>query len=602
MIDAENMSSSSKRGGSAGAAPLLADMDGQSLHSLPDSTPPASVDSSGLPYLVLTPSHAPSLGHSAINSAASLPQQPPRGSGKQGVFRGSRASAFSSFAHDPNEHRIVQRNRPFGQSAQRLNMERTSHYTQAFKPRHDFFHSVLTMRIWTLLLVVILGNIAIVTIYAMLYMLIDGHDCDVLGFEWKKHNPHETPTVFGNSTGQLVRSFRSALAFSIETYTTIGYDNPGSSEAYFYGCWSYPLLVLTQCLIYIVMTAVLAGIVFARVARPNNNAHQIVFSDKACIRCVDGSYHFLVQIAEASFRGAKYHPTVEGHVRVVAILHETTQPDPSRNIPEEQLLFQTRLMRLMSPDDDTGAMLFLPTPQVITHMIDRWSPLFPPSVSSPAAAHEPAKRHKNRFFHIVRRQHDLPSNLPSRGNMAWQLSPSSEPDSPDLCTTGALGARELAARDAAQERPQDRPRGSERCSGSGLSEANSEPSEPRYPSGKVQGRFREGEADSEPSEPRGGGGGRRRGSVGSAAAAAAVRMGELISDHLHRAEVEVVVVFEGTEPLSGMPFQARQSYTAKDIVFDRTFSPCMRRGEDGRAVLDWAKFHDLRKPGSDEYE
>lgn len=41
-------------------------------------------------------------------------------------------------------------------------------------------------------------------------------------------------------------------------------------------------------------------------------------------------------------------------------------------------LFQTRVMRITNPNDELGGMLFLPTPQIVTHQIDRWSPLFPP--------------------------------------------------------------------------------------------------------------------------------------------------------------------------------------------------------------------------------
>ena len=53
-------------------------------------------------------------------------------------------------------------------------------------------------------------------------------------------------------------------------------------------------------------------------------------------------------------------------------------PHPSSTIRQERALFQTRVMRLTNPNDELGGTLFLPTPQLVSHQIDRWSPLFPP--------------------------------------------------------------------------------------------------------------------------------------------------------------------------------------------------------------------------------
>ena len=137
------------------------------------------------------------------------------------------------------------------------------------------------------------------------------------------------------------------------------------------------------------------------------------------------------QVGEASF--FDYHPIVEAHVRVYAVLHEEAKQrvhrlpesagpispgthksdeelsecseggvaccgggnrtdSPPRDSKEsqgttssaagpsyERAFFQTRVMRLTNPNDELGGMLFLATPQQISHRIDRWSPLFPPS-------------------------------------------------------------------------------------------------------------------------------------------------------------------------------------------------------------------------------
>ena len=39
---------------------------------------------------------------------------------------------------------------------------------------------------------------------------------------------------------------------------------------------------------------------------------------------------------------------------------------------------------------------------------------------------------------------------------------------------------------------------------------------------------------------------------------------------------------------------ARHSYKAEDIVFDKTFVPCMTVAPDGQAHLNWRVFHDVK--------
>jgi potassium inwardly-rectifying channel subfamily J protein 9 len=65
----------------------------------------------------------------------------------------------------------------------------------------------------------------------------------------------------------------------------------------------------------------------------------------------------------------KYKPVTEAHVRAYAVLHETHDPHAAtgtvaRPGEPEQALFQTRSVRLTSPNDELGGMLFLATPQV----------------------------------------------------------------------------------------------------------------------------------------------------------------------------------------------------------------------------------------------
>ena len=49
------------------------------------------------------------------------------------------------------------------------------------------------------------------------------------------------------------------------------------------------------------------------------------------------------------------------------------------------------------------------------------------------------------------------------------------------------------------------------------------------------------------------------------------------------------------DPYTGNGFQARHSYTAKDIEFDATFVPCMLQADSGQAKINWEQFHRLIK-------
>jgi hypothetical protein len=82
-------------------------------------------------------------------------------------------------------------------------------------------------------------------------------------------------------------------------------------------------------------------------------------------RC--SQFYLSVQVAEVSY--FKYKPVTEAHVRAYAVLHETHDPHAAtgtvaRPGEPEQALFQTRSVRLTSPNDELGGMLFLATPQV----------------------------------------------------------------------------------------------------------------------------------------------------------------------------------------------------------------------------------------------
>ncbi|KAL1527977.1 hypothetical protein AB1Y20_009348 [Prymnesium parvum] len=301
-------------------------------------------------------------------------------------FEANPGSFFTPEVGKPASHRLIQRDRPFCQASGKFHMERRSHLFNRLA-RRDWFHVVLSMPTkYSFIIFFAVYTIAII-FFAFCYIIAD-HACA---------NDVDPDSIL---------DFRKAFAFSLETMTTIGYGLPSDrhNHDYFEGCWALPIIVHFQAMVFMMMNALFVGLLFTRLARGSNRSAMIVFTNKACIRCCHGHFYFLFQercrlppaVGECSF--FTYHPVVEAHVRVYAVLHEQST--------EMHALFQTRVMRITNPNDELGGMLFLPTPQVVTHQIDRWSPLFPPSAYGPPSGPRPPL-----FPGLVGRDSDSPQQV-----------------------------------------------------------------------------------------------------------------------------------------------------------------------------------------------
>ncbi len=67
----------------------------------------------------------------------------------------------------------------------------------------------------------------------------------------------------------------------------------------------------------------------------------------------------------------------------------------------------------------------------------------------------------------------------------------------------------------------------------------------------------------------------------------------IIRNHIEVNDLEVVVLIEGTESITGNSLQARYSYAASDIEYNMTFAPCVYISDKKQAVIDFNRFQDL---------
>lgn len=322
--------------------------------------------------------------------------------------------------------------------------------------------------------------------------------------------------------------------------------------AFFSGCLSLTFAVYTQALIFVVLNAAFVGIIFAHVGRAMTRANQIIFSDKATIRCVNGRFTFNFQVGEASY--FHYHPIVEAHVRAYAVLHERTSANKQSSAARDssdQALFQTRVLRITNPNDELGGMLFLPTPQLVSHRIDRWSPLFPPSFFDKAVSQSraPSRPPRPNFPGLVLREDDVDTSalveaeIEERRQQMEGRDPlllSDEADD-DQRNSAAAAATADATTDAAPT--------------TSAAKAN------RVTSGQSQGSDHGDSASTDGLHSSDAASLARRSSVGLEVGEMMemVAMREAIREHLVSSEVEIIVVVEGIDPASSNTFQARHS-------------------------------------------
>jgi hypothetical protein len=241
--------------------------------------------------------------------------------------------------------RIVERNLPFSQSRNIVNIRfaGVDSWQNVKLLKGDWFHVMLRcpslLSILSLLLVWTTALLFFAWVYRGVDQLYGATEC-------------------GLSTEQSPLSFGGFFAFSLQTSTTVGYGLPGNTNAFFENCPWIQIVIFAQLTFSMMFNAFLLAFVFSRIARAENRASQVIMSSTCCVRTEGDKWILEVRVFDTD---AKY-PIVESHVRLYA------RTKTNELIP----------LRIISPTDDTGAMLFLGLPCIVRHEIDVYSALHPP--------------------------------------------------------------------------------------------------------------------------------------------------------------------------------------------------------------------------------
>ncbi|KAH3872172.1 G protein-activated inward rectifier potassium channel 3-like [Dreissena polymorpha] len=181
-------------------------------------------------------------------------------------------------------------------------------------------------------------------------------------------NQNFTPCV------REIKSFISAILFSIETQHTIGYGYRHTTEQ----CTEAIILMMVQSCFGVICQAMMTGIVFAKLSRPKKRAETLMFSKNGCICKQDGELCLLFRVGDMR----KSH-IVEAHIRGVVIKRKITKEG------EVLPLYQFDVDLGYSEGSDR---LFLVWPVIIVHKIDENSPFWEMA---------PEDLHKEQFEFIV---------------------------------------------------------------------------------------------------------------------------------------------------------------------------------------------------------
>ncbi|XP_034045520.1 ATP-sensitive inward rectifier potassium channel 12-like [Thalassophryne amazonica] len=155
-----------------------------------------------------------------------------------------------------------------------------------------------------------------------------------------------------------VQGFVGALLFSMETQTTIGYGWRCVTEE----CSVAVITVVIQSIVGCIIDAFMIGTIMAKMARPKKRNQTLVFSKNAVIALRDGKLCLMWRVGNL-----RRSHIVEAHVRAQLVRSYVTAE--GEFIPLEQ-------MDLNVGYDDGTDRLFLVSPLVIVHEIDKDSPLY----------------------------------------------------------------------------------------------------------------------------------------------------------------------------------------------------------------------------------
>ncbi|XP_049580139.1 ATP-sensitive inward rectifier potassium channel 11 [Syngnathus scovelli] len=155
-----------------------------------------------------------------------------------------------------------------------------------------------------------------------------------------------------------IRSFSSAFLFSIEVQVTIGFGARMVTEE----CLSAIVVLIMQNIVGLVINAILLGCIFMKTAQARRRAETLIFSKHAVISVRNNKLCFMVRIGDL-----RKSMIISATVRMQVVKRSTTEE--GEVVPLDQID-----INMDNPVGTNG--VFLVSPLIISHVIDKHSPLY----------------------------------------------------------------------------------------------------------------------------------------------------------------------------------------------------------------------------------
>lgn len=155
-----------------------------------------------------------------------------------------------------------------------------------------------------------------------------------------------------------IHSFSSAFLFSIEVQVTIGFGGRMVTEE----CLSAIVILIVQNIVGLLINAIMLGCIFMKTAQANRRAETLIFSKHAVISIRNNKLCFMIRLGDL-----RKSMIISATVRMQVVRRTTTQE--GEVVPLDQIDIQ-----MDNPIGTNG--IFLVSPLVICHVIDKDSPLY----------------------------------------------------------------------------------------------------------------------------------------------------------------------------------------------------------------------------------
>lgn len=155
-----------------------------------------------------------------------------------------------------------------------------------------------------------------------------------------------------------IHSFSSAFLFSIEVQVTIGFGGRMITEE----CVSAIVILIAQNIVGLVINAIMLGCIFMKTAQANRRAETLIFSKHAVISVRNNKLCFMIRLGDL-----RKSMVISASVRMQVVRRTTTEE--GEVVPLDQID-----IHMDNPVGTNG--IFLVSPLIICHVIDKESPLY----------------------------------------------------------------------------------------------------------------------------------------------------------------------------------------------------------------------------------